>query len=146
MSYPNPPALLHLMLILIAQVPLAALLAPHTVALASTPYSVQTSQWAARPNRVTSWFGEAATFHICSPAEQQTERAIEDFIAGRVFMTVQIGRPDGCADLTIVVFPQLSASSRQSTSLTFSSGSGPAIRVRIVSEHGRTHVSIGGTD
>lgn len=96
------------------------------------------------PDPMSSWFGETASFRICSPTEPQTERAIEQFIAGRAFMTVSLGRPDGCADLTIVVFPQSSVSGRQSTSLSFSSGSGPTIRVRIVSEQGRTRVSIGG--
>ncbi len=138
-----PPDLLRLILLLIVQVPVFALLAPGTVADASAPSSVERSPRAARADPMTSWFRESATYRICSSAEPETERAIEQFIAGRAFMTVLVGRPDGCADLTIVVFPHLSASGRQTTSVSFSSGSGPSIRVRITAEPGRTQVTIG---
>lgn len=93
---------------------------------------------------VVSWgVMERATFVICGPDDPATERAIEQFIAGRGFGTALVSRGDGCAELTVMVFPGGGAGTHQSSTTTFSSGEAAPISVRIVSADGQTRVSIG---
>lgn len=93
----------------------------------------------------TSPSGLQATFHLCGQSDPQTQRSIEQFVAGRAFSSRLVSRPDGCADLTIIV--SLASSSvvtgSQSTNLSISTGSGRQIAVHIISENGATHVAIG---
>ncbi len=91
-----------------------------------------------------------ATFRLCGTPDPQTERALEQLIAGRGFSARLVSRPDGCADLTVKVPPQPAGvtTGRASSRLVVSTGGGPAgpgrtISVQIVSENGATRVSIG---
>jgi hypothetical protein len=89
-----------------------------------------------------------ATFRLCGSPDPNTQRSIEQLIAGRGFSARLASRSDGCADLSITVSPSSSrvSSGRQSTSLSISSGSGGSahpISIQIVSQNGATHVAIG---
>ena len=84
-----------------------------------------------------------ATFHLCGTPDPQTERAIEQLIAGRNFRATLVSRSDGCADLTIAVSPGAAGSGRQITNLTVSTGGGRTIAVQIVTENGVTNVTLG---
>ena len=46
-----------------------------------------------------------ASFRLCGGVDATTARAIEQLVAGRGFSARLVGRPDGCADLTIAVQP-----------------------------------------
>ena len=90
--------------------------------------------------------GLQQTFSLCGTSSASpTERAIEQFIAGRSYSATLVSRSDGCADLTITVSPGSSFGSngQQSTNLSVASGSGGTISIQIVSQNGATHVTIG---
>jgi hypothetical protein len=88
--------------------------------------------------------GDTATFRLCGVDDPDAEREIERFIAGRNFRARLVSRSDGCADLIISVSHTLAGGS-QTTSFRTSSGSGPEIAVRIVTENGTTRASIAGS-
>jgi hypothetical protein len=118
----------------------AAREAPCEAAPAATPGPTST------PASAPSQSPLHGSFRLCGATDPQTERAIEQLIAGRGFSAQLVTRSDGCADLTIDVSPASGAatSGRQSTSLTVSSGApGRTISVRIASENGATRVSLG---
>ncbi len=85
------------------------------------------------------------TFRLCGSAAPDTQRAIEQLIAGRSFSATLVSRSDGCADLTVTVSPDsgLGSIGQQSTNLSVASGTRGTILVRIVSQNGVTHVTIG---
>ena len=92
----------------------------------------------------TSPSGLQQTFRLCGTPASTTERAIEQFIAGRSYSATLVSRSDGCADLTVTVSPGSSfgLNGQQSTNLSVASGSGGTISVQIVSQNGATQVSI----
>ena len=73
--------------------------------------------------------------------DPQIERAIEQLVAGRSFSATLVGLKDGCAELSITATGSASGAGRQSTNLTI--GGGQGVAVRIVSENGSTHATIG---
>jgi hypothetical protein len=81
-------------------------------------------------------------FHLCG-ANPQVARSIEQLIGGRGFNATLSANGDGCADLAIHATSPASGSSRASSSLSVSLGSGANLSIQIVSEAGATHVSIG---
>ena len=84
-----------------------------------------------------------ARFRLCGPTDPQTERTIEQLVAGRSFSATLTGLQGGCAELTITATGPASGSGRQSTNLTI--GGDPGVAIRIVSESGSTRASIGPT-
>jgi len=83
------------------------------------------------------------TFSLCPSGDQQaTASAIEQLIAGRGFSASLSSNGTGCAQLTIRVTSQ-STSGSASSQLNVGLGSGQTLSLRIVSERGVTHVSIG---
>ncbi|MBV9170995.1 MAG: hypothetical protein JOZ81_13020 [Chloroflexi bacterium] len=83
------------------------------------------------------------TFRVCGP-DPQTEQAISQLIAGRGFSATLVSRADGCADLTITPSDQAAGSTGSASSnLSMSLGSGRRLSIKITSESGATHVSIG---
>jgi len=89
--------------------------------------------------------GAAATFRLCGTSDPAAERAIEQAVAGRAFNAILVGRPDGCADLTIEATSPAAVNpgSRVQSTLTMSLDAGRAVSVQIVSEDGATRVSVG---
>lgn len=78
-----------------------------------------------------------STFRLCATADPATERAIEQFIAGRSFRATLSGGSNGCDQLAITPEPGTAgASGRQSVSL-----SADGVKVQIVTENGVTHVT-----
>jgi hypothetical protein len=94
------------------------------------------------PTPVTPTVGsdQSGTFHICGP-DPQTERAIEQLVAGRGFSSTLSARGDGCADLIVRPTGQVGSGS-SSSNVSVSLGSGRTLSIRIVSDQGATHVSI----
>ena len=88
---------------------------------------------------------EGVTFRVCGTADAALERAIEEAVAGRAFNATLVGRPDGCADLTIQVTSAaaMSPGSRVESSLSMSLDGGQGVSIQIVSEDGATHVILG---
>jgi hypothetical protein len=89
--------------------------------------------------------GQQATFRLCGSSDPMSERAIEQLIAGRSFSTTLTARPDGCADLAVQVSPQAGgtfSSGLQTTNVSVSAG-GRTIAVKITTQNGVTHASIG---
>jgi hypothetical protein len=90
--------------------------------------------------------GAQATFRLCGGDAAQTERAVEQFIAGRAFSATLAGQSSGCADLVVSVSGSLPG--RQNTSMTVgvagagAQGAGRNVRVQIASENGATRASI----
>lgn len=89
--------------------------------------------------------GQQAVFRLCGATAPDTDRAIEQFLAGAGFRATLAGRSDGCADLTVTRAPAGGTAGRQRTDLRVSSGAvgGGWIAVRISSEHGTTRVNTG---
>ncbi len=87
--------------------------------------------------------GSQTTFRLCGAAAPDTDRAIEQFLAGTGFGATLVGRADGCADLTVTRARGGASAGQQSTNLRVSSGAagGGWIVVRISSEDGTTRVS-----
>lgn len=113
-----------------------------TPSSAATPGSAENPAPAAAPS--TNQSGLTATFRLCGSADPQTQRAIEQLIAGRGYSATLVSRADGCADLTIAVAPGASGSGgSQSTNLSVSTSSGRTISVQIYSANGATQVTIG---
>jgi hypothetical protein len=83
---------------------------------------------------------QPCTFHICGP-DPQTERAIEQLVAGRGFSSTLSAGGDGCADLIIRPGGQIGSGS-SSSNVSVSLGSGRTLSIRIVSDQGTTHASI----
>jgi hypothetical protein len=83
---------------------------------------------------------DQGSYRVCG-ADANIARAIEQLIAGRGFSTALVSRGDGCADLTVrVTSPSTSGSA--TSNLNVSIGSGRSLSMRIVSEHGATHVEL----
>jgi len=80
-------------------------------------------------------------FHLCGP-DTSTAQAIETLIAGRGFSASLNSSADGCADLMIRPTSQVGNGSATSQ-LSVSLGSGQNLQIRITSQNGATHVSIG---
>jgi hypothetical protein len=81
------------------------------------------------------------SFHLCGP-DTSTAQAIEQLIAGRGFSASLSSSADGCADLMIRPTSQVGNGSATSQ-LSVSLGSGQNLQIRITSQNGATHVSIG---
>lgn len=90
----------------------------------------------------TSGNSNSGTFHICGP-DPQAEQAISQLLAGRGFSARLSARNDGCADLTIIPTSPGATSGSASTNLNVSLGSGRNLSIKIVSEGGASHASIG---
>jgi hypothetical protein len=89
--------------------------------------------------------GPQATFRLCAAPAPDTDRAIEQFLAGAGFGATLTGRAAGCADQTVTRTTGGSSAGRQNTDLRMSSGAagGGWIVVRISSENGTTRVTSG---
>ena len=81
------------------------------------------------------------TFHICN-ADAATEQAIAQLIAGRSFSATLRAVGDGCADLSIRATSAVPNGS-STTNLSVSLGSGRNLTIRIQSDQGTTHATIG---
>jgi len=84
--------------------------------------------------------GSQGTFHVCG-ADASAAQALEQLIAGRSFSATLKSTADGCADLIVRATSPVgngSATSRLSVSL----GSGQSLQIQIISQNGKTQVSI----
>jgi hypothetical protein len=96
------------------------------------------------PPSATATPSPGTSFRLCGGPDPVTAHAIEQLVAGRGFASTLRGRPDGCADLTITVWPDTSGAGRQVVEQSVGTGPAGPISVRIVSEGGVTTVALGG--
>jgi hypothetical protein len=116
--------------------PTAAAVPPVITSLLPTP-----PPQAPVPPAASNGTPNQGSFHLCGP-DASAAQAIEKLIAGRSFSASLNTTADGCADLTVRATSPVGSGSATSQ-LSVSLGSGQNLQIKITSQNGETHVSIG---